>query len=205
MAVDINRIYLGFITFRDAPGGPIGYFTDVSQQTFVFKNAIYSFQVGNPWFQKVCFTDTKIPYADCCGRRSSGKLDSLIIPQRLNLAFTALSSICGLADSMAAHFAFHGLLWCNRYVTTAFFTPRLPADAMAATSIGSVYTVSQITPQSSNIFFKTTGQWITAFYAATFTCNALATRMFSSHLRHHQAHFLSIFSDACDTVMVNRT
>jgi hypothetical protein len=44
MAVDINRIYIGFVKLRGVLD-PVLYFSDVSQQTFVFKNAVYSFQV----------------------------------------------------------------------------------------------------------------------------------------------------------------
>lgn len=120
MGVDINRTYLGFIRYRDTLG-PVVYFSDVSQQTFVFKNAIYSFQTA--------VGDGVVLYRAYAVWRS---------PWPIVLPF---------------------IVYCG----------------VIAASIGSVYTVSITTPQSSNIFFKTTGQWITAFYAATFTCNLLAT------------------------------
>jgi len=121
MAVDINRIYLGFIGLRDTIPNPVLYFEDVSQQTFVFKNAVYSFQtaVGDGVVLYRAYAVWKSPYP-------------LILPF---------------------------IVYCG----------------VLATSIGSVYTVSITSPNSSNIFFKTTGQWITAFYAATFSCNLLAT------------------------------
>jgi len=46
MAVDINRIWIGFVGLRGTLD-PVLYFSDVSRRTFVFKNAVYSFQVGD--------------------------------------------------------------------------------------------------------------------------------------------------------------
>jgi len=43
MAIDFKRIEEGFITFRDSIG-PIAYFSQPSQFTFVFKNAVYTAQ-----------------------------------------------------------------------------------------------------------------------------------------------------------------
>ncbi|KAL1743351.1 hypothetical protein HDZ31DRAFT_41158 [Schizophyllum fasciatum] len=42
LCIDIRRIYLGLVRHRESPGGPIGYFSDVSQETFVSKNGIYT-------------------------------------------------------------------------------------------------------------------------------------------------------------------
>ncbi|KAI9573135.1 hypothetical protein HD554DRAFT_1145995 [Boletus coccyginus] len=43
--IDIIRIMQGLILFRDTyPGGPIGYFSDVSQWTFVSKNYVFAAQ-----------------------------------------------------------------------------------------------------------------------------------------------------------------
>jgi len=120
MAVDINRIWIGFVG-QKGKLDPVLYFSDVSQQTFVFKNAIYSFQTA--------VGDGVVLYRAYAVWRT---------PWPLILPFTVY---CGVI----------------------------------AASIGSVYTVSITTPNSSNVFFKSTGQWITAFYAATFTCNLLAT------------------------------
>ncbi|KIJ62435.1 hypothetical protein HYDPIDRAFT_114550 [Hydnomerulius pinastri MD-312] len=45
LAIDIKRLQDGFITYRDTiPGGPEAFFADVKQETFVFKNAVYSIQ-----------------------------------------------------------------------------------------------------------------------------------------------------------------
>ncbi|KAJ7090368.1 hypothetical protein B0H15DRAFT_938978 [Mycena belliarum] len=45
LAVDINRLNSGFIRFRDSyPGGPVAWFANPSDSSFVFKNAVYSFQ-----------------------------------------------------------------------------------------------------------------------------------------------------------------
>jgi len=45
MAIDIKRIDEGFVTQRETyPGGPIAFFANSAQYTFVAKNAIYSFQ-----------------------------------------------------------------------------------------------------------------------------------------------------------------
>ncbi|KAG1789493.1 uncharacterized protein HD556DRAFT_773942 [Suillus plorans] len=41
----IMRIEYGLVTYRDTfPGGPAGYFADVSQETYVIKNSIYVLQ-----------------------------------------------------------------------------------------------------------------------------------------------------------------
>lgn len=43
--IDIIRIIEGFISYRDTfPGGSIGYFSDASQWTFVYKNLVFSVQ-----------------------------------------------------------------------------------------------------------------------------------------------------------------
>jgi len=120
IAVDIDRIYLGFIGFRGILE-PVQYFADVSQETFVFKNAVYSFQTA-------------------------------------------------VGDGVVLYRA-----WAVWRTPWPLVLPVLLYGSVLATAIGSVYTVSITSPNSSNIFFKTTGQWITAFYASTFTCNVVAT------------------------------
>lgn len=43
--VDIQRLIDGFITEVDIfPGGPTGFFADVTQRTFLIKNAVYALQ-----------------------------------------------------------------------------------------------------------------------------------------------------------------
>ncbi|KAL1730850.1 hypothetical protein EV714DRAFT_283770 [Schizophyllum commune] len=42
LCIDIRRIYLGLVRHRNTLGGPIAYFSDVSQETFVSKNGIYT-------------------------------------------------------------------------------------------------------------------------------------------------------------------
>jgi len=43
--INIIRVMQGLILFRDTyPGGPIGYFSDVSQWTFVSKNYVFAAQ-----------------------------------------------------------------------------------------------------------------------------------------------------------------
>ncbi|KAF7373871.1 hypothetical protein MSAN_00599300 [Mycena sanguinolenta] len=45
LAVDINRLNIGLILDRDTyPGGPAAFFANPSENTFVFKNAVYGFQ-----------------------------------------------------------------------------------------------------------------------------------------------------------------
>ncbi|KAJ7982929.1 hypothetical protein DFH06DRAFT_1171948 [Mycena polygramma] len=47
MASDIKRIYSGLVLYRDTyPGGPPAWFANGSDPSFVFKNAIYSFQTA---------------------------------------------------------------------------------------------------------------------------------------------------------------
>ena len=43
--IDIIRIMEGLILYRDTyPGGPVGYFADMSQWTFVSTNYLYTAQ-----------------------------------------------------------------------------------------------------------------------------------------------------------------
>ena len=43
--IDIIRIMEGLILYRDTyPGGPVAYFADVSQWTFVSKNYVFTAQ-----------------------------------------------------------------------------------------------------------------------------------------------------------------
>lgn len=45
MIVDIVRTQEGLVTYRDSwPGGPLAFFGDVAQNTYVMKNAIYTLQ-----------------------------------------------------------------------------------------------------------------------------------------------------------------
>ncbi|KAF8501837.1 hypothetical protein JB92DRAFT_2833708 [Gautieria morchelliformis] len=44
LAIDLSRILEGFITQRDAPGGPIGYFAKLFLWSHVFKTAIFATQ-----------------------------------------------------------------------------------------------------------------------------------------------------------------
>ncbi|KAK7035797.1 hypothetical protein R3P38DRAFT_3311788 [Favolaschia claudopus] len=47
LGVDIDRLNKGLIVYRDIyPGGPIAWFGNPSQPSFVFKNAVYSFQTA---------------------------------------------------------------------------------------------------------------------------------------------------------------
>lgn len=45
LVIDIIRLEDGFVKYRDTfPGGPVGFFEDISQPTFVTKNLIYALQ-----------------------------------------------------------------------------------------------------------------------------------------------------------------
>ncbi|KAG2137585.1 uncharacterized protein EDB93DRAFT_1231198 [Suillus bovinus] len=44
LIVDIIRLQDGFVKYRDFPGGPVAFFQDISQPTFVTKNLIYALQ-----------------------------------------------------------------------------------------------------------------------------------------------------------------
>ncbi|KAH7907449.1 hypothetical protein BJ138DRAFT_1014491 [Hygrophoropsis aurantiaca] len=45
ITIDIIRVVDGLVTFRDSfPGGPLSFFSAVSQWSFVYKNAIYTLQ-----------------------------------------------------------------------------------------------------------------------------------------------------------------
>jgi hypothetical protein len=45
MVIDIIRLQDGFVKYRDTfPGGPVAFFQDMSQPTFLTKNILFSFQ-----------------------------------------------------------------------------------------------------------------------------------------------------------------
>ena len=45
LVIHIIRVMYGLILYRDTwPGGPVGYFSDVSQWTFTVKNHVYTVQ-----------------------------------------------------------------------------------------------------------------------------------------------------------------
>ncbi|KIJ62366.1 hypothetical protein HYDPIDRAFT_176509 [Hydnomerulius pinastri MD-312] len=122
MVVDIIRIEEGLVLYRDTfPGGPPAFFADVAQETFVFKNAVYSLQT-------------------LLG-------DGVVIYR----CYVVWQSVLIIIVPM--------MLWCG----------------VAASAVGSVYSVSQATTNSGDIFFKETGQWITAFYASTLATNLLSS------------------------------
>ncbi|TRM59077.1 hypothetical protein BD626DRAFT_409791 [Schizophyllum amplum] len=43
LCIDMKRVYQGLVKYRDTyPGGPVAFFSDVSQETFVSKNGVYT-------------------------------------------------------------------------------------------------------------------------------------------------------------------
>lgn len=65
MVVDIQRLVVGFISKANIiPGGPTGFFADVTQRTFVIKNAVYILQtlLGDGVAVGLC--DCRFPQAD---------------------------------------------------------------------------------------------------------------------------------------------
>lgn len=44
LVIDIVRLEDGFVKYHDIPGGPVAFFQDISQPTFVTKNLIYALQ-----------------------------------------------------------------------------------------------------------------------------------------------------------------
>lgn len=58
MVIDIIRTYEGLVQYRNTfqPDGPISYFSDVSQWSFVYKNLIYTLQtlVGDGVVVRCC-------------------------------------------------------------------------------------------------------------------------------------------------------
>jgi len=47
ISVDVRRIWQGFVAERDTyPGGPVAFFANVAESTFVFKNAVYTLQTA---------------------------------------------------------------------------------------------------------------------------------------------------------------
>ncbi|KAL1753074.1 hypothetical protein FB107DRAFT_218547 [Schizophyllum commune] len=129
LCIDMKRIYEGLVKYRDTfPGGPIAFFADVSQETFVSKNGIYT--------AHTCLGDGVVIYRAYMVWRSWWVV---VLPI---------------------------MLWC----------------AVLATGIGTVYTISQVTADSGNIFASTTASWITAFYATTLSCNFVATAFLAFRL-----------------------
>ncbi|KAJ7708688.1 hypothetical protein B0H17DRAFT_1030505 [Mycena rosella] len=126
---DIKRIYSGLVLFRDTyPGGPPAWFANVSDPSFVFKNAIYAVQTA---------------------------LGDGVVIYRCYVVWSSIWVI-----------VFPVILWLS----------------VVATGIGGVYILSQPTADSGDIFFQRSGQWITAFYATTLTCNLCATALLAYRL-----------------------
>ncbi|KAG9313790.1 hypothetical protein JVU11DRAFT_6150 [Chiua virens] len=118
--IDIIRIMQGLILYRDSyPGGPIKFFSDVSQWTLVCKTYIYVIQT--------LIGDGVMLYR-CYAVWQSGVI--MILP---------------------------GLLWCS----------------VAVTGFGAPYSGSQVSQDT--VFGGNLVQWMTAFYASTFTTNLLVT------------------------------
>ena len=94
LANDIHRIIQGLINNRLYPGGPSGWFADPAQFTFVFKNAIYSFQTltGDGVVVSVLQLSV-VPDAERC------LLD--------------LSLLYGLAVVVGDCFPHHHAVWCS--------------------------------------------------------------------------------------------
>ena len=69
------------------------------------------------------------------------------------------------------------LLWCSVAGRTNLLAEVFSIDnfSTSVTGVGSVYSVSQATTNTSDIFANETGQWITAFYASTLTTNLLSS------------------------------
>ncbi|KAK7055352.1 hypothetical protein R3P38DRAFT_2499429 [Favolaschia claudopus] len=128
IAVDIKRIYTGLVLNRFFPGGPSAWFANGSDESFIFKNSIYSFQTA--------IGDGVVIYRCYMVWRSWW---IIVLPV---------------------------ILWCS----------------VAATAAGTVITLSQPAADSADIFVKRTGQWITAFYATTLTCNLVATAILAYKL-----------------------
>ncbi|TFY50970.1 hypothetical protein EVG20_g11228 [Dentipellis fragilis] len=64
------------------------------------------------------------------------------------------------------------MVWQNVYV---IIFPLIMLAGVVTASIGSVWACSQANPAQGGIFFKETGQWITAFYASTLSTNLICT------------------------------
>ena len=61
--IDIIRVMEGLILYRDTyPGGPVAYFSDVSQWTFVAKNYVYTTQtlIGDGVVVRFVFVEMSI-------------------------------------------------------------------------------------------------------------------------------------------------
>ncbi|KAF7359220.1 hypothetical protein MSAN_01264100 [Mycena sanguinolenta] len=130
LAVDINRLNIGLILDRDGyPGGPAAFFANPSENTFVFKNAVYSFQTV-------------------------------------------------LGDGVVIYRCYK--VWKSVWV---IIFPCLLWIGVAITAAGSVYSCTRpSSTDTSDIFVKELGQWITSFYSMTFSCNLVATILLASRL-----------------------
>ncbi|KAJ7261271.1 hypothetical protein B0H12DRAFT_345486 [Mycena haematopus] len=129
LGVDINRLNTGLIVLRNTyPGGPQAFFANPSENSFVFKNAVYSFQT-------------------CLG-------DGVVIYRCYKVWNTVWVLILPI------------MLWL----------------AVAVTAAGSVYTCTQPSTDSADIFVRQLGRWITAFYSTTLACNLTATALLAYRL-----------------------
>ncbi|TFY78683.1 hypothetical protein EWM64_g5327 [Hericium alpestre] len=64
------------------------------------------------------------------------------------------------------------MVWQNFYI---IIFPLIMLCSVVTAAVGSVWACSQANPSQGGIFFKLTGQWITAFYASTLSTNLICT------------------------------
>jgi len=145
MCIDIDRLFEGFVKLR-GNDELLAFFGDISQVTFVFKNAIYTFQTV-------------------------------------------------LGDSVVIYRAY--VVWQSVW---PIVLPSILLCGVIATGIGSVFSASLATPNSSLSLFEQSGHWITAFFSSTLACNLIGTltlayRLWTldRNLRHIRSRQISLF------------
>lgn len=160
--MDIYRIEQGLVAQRNTfPGGPPAFFADVTQPTFVMKNAVYTLQT--------LLGDGVV----VSPRITPNKRYNILIEHQIFRCYVVWQNIWivllpilgwvavgGQYNKSPSYLSDFGLI-INLY--------------HIATGVGCVYSLAHAQATSGNIFASVTGKWITSFYATTLATNLFAT------------------------------
>lgn len=159
--IDIIRTWEGLVKYRSTfPGGPIGFFADVAQWGFVYKNMLYLLQ-------------TLLGDGVVVSQSRSVTIDHLIF--NIGQIYR-----CYVVWKSWWITIFPILLWSS---VAGMYIPHTHAlercsrgdDLSQVTGVGCVFADSHSTIDRENIFAPSTAPWITAFLGATLFTNIIST------------------------------
>jgi len=158
----------GLILYRDTyPGGPIAYFSDVSQWSFVVKNHVYTAQtlIGDGVIVsfnvvKVCHPPSALQLYRCY----------VVWQSKLILVLPAL-------------------LWLTAggWSITYFGVTEIIDDTSEVTGIAATHTAQHV--EQSEVFGGALSRWITSFWASALATNLLTTCTWSLSMDLLQLNF----------------